>query len=71
MCTRLVTQAAPSLLTVSETAAVMEVSKHTVYRLVHTGHLPAIRTDRSFRLPRVTVLEYMRELSQQAPVNPR
>lgn len=30
-------------LTVAEVASVMRVSKMTVYRLVHSGHLPAIR----------------------------
>ncbi len=36
-------------LTVAEVATVMRVSKMTVYRLVHSGHLPAIRVGRSFR----------------------
>ena len=30
-------------LTVAEVAAVMRVSKMTVYRLVHNGELPAVR----------------------------
>lgn len=48
-------------LTVAETAAVMRVSKMTVYRLVHSGHLPAIRVGRSFRVPEHAVHEYLRE----------
>ncbi|GGQ33872.1 hypothetical protein GCM10010249_60340 [Streptomyces roseolilacinus] len=71
--TRLAVQAAPVLLTVAETASVMRVSKQTVYRLVHGGHLPAVRTasGKSFRIPEAAVLEYVRELFKQAPVNPR
>ena len=35
-------------LTVAEVATVMRVSKMTVYRLVHSGELPAVRVGRSF-----------------------
>jgi excisionase family DNA binding protein len=48
-------------LTVSEVAAVMRVSKMTVYRLVHSGELPAIRVGRSFRVPEQAVHDYLRE----------
>jgi excisionase family DNA binding protein len=34
-------------LTVAEVAAIMRVSKMTVYRLVHSGELEAIRVGRS------------------------
>lgn len=36
-------------LTVAEVASMMRVSKMTVYRLVHSGELPAARVGRSFR----------------------
>jgi len=48
-------------LTVAEVATIMRVSKMTVYRLVHSGHLPAIRVGRSFRVPEQAVHEYLRE----------
>ncbi|MFJ5552942.1 helix-turn-helix domain-containing protein [Streptomyces sp. NPDC093225] len=48
-------------LTVGEVAEVMRVSKMTVYRLVHNGHLPALRVGRSFRVPEHSVHEYLRE----------
>ena len=47
-------------LTVAEVAAVMRVSKMTVYRLVHNGQLPAARVGRSFRVPEKAVDEYLR-----------
>ncbi|WP_438453122.1 helix-turn-helix domain-containing protein [Streptomyces asiaticus] len=50
-----------NFLTVAETASVLRVSKMTVYRLVHSGHLPAIRVGRSFRVPEQAVHEYLRE----------
>jgi len=48
-------------LTVAEVAAVMRVSKMTVYRLVHSGELPAVRVGRSFRVTENTVNEYLRK----------
>jgi excisionase family DNA binding protein len=48
-------------LTVAEVAAVMRVSKMTVYRLVHAGELPAVRVGRSFRVPEHAVHAYLRE----------
>jgi excisionase family DNA binding protein len=33
----------------------MRVSKMTVYRLVHSGDLPAIRFGRSYRVPETAV----------------
>lgn len=41
----------PDLLTVAEVAALLRVSRMTVYRLIHTDELPAIRLGRSFRIP--------------------
>ncbi|CAN5265627.1 hypothetical protein BH09ACT6_BH09ACT6_07780 [soil metagenome] len=42
-------------LTVAEVADMMRVSKMTVYRMVHSGDLPAIRFGRSFRVPETAV----------------
>jgi excisionase family DNA binding protein len=47
-------------LTVAEVAAVMRVSKMTVYRMVHAGELPAVRVGRSFRVPEQAVHDYLR-----------
>lgn len=43
-------------LTVAEVASMMRVSNMTVYRMVHSGELPAIRFGRSFRIPESAVL---------------
>lgn len=42
-------------LTVAEVADMMRVSRMTVYRMVHSGELPAIRFGRSFRVPESAV----------------
>jgi excisionase family DNA binding protein len=46
-------------LTVAEVAEVMRVSKMTVYRLVHSGELPAVRVGRSFRVEERAVHDYL------------
>lgn len=48
-------------LTIAEVAAMMRVSKMTVYRLVHNGELPAVRVGRSFRVTEADVDEYLRK----------
>jgi excisionase family DNA binding protein len=52
-------RAAMSFLTVAEVAAIMRVSKMTVYRLVHGGELAAVRVGRSFRVPEPAVRDYL------------
>jgi excisionase family DNA binding protein len=47
-------------LTVAEVAARMQVSKMTVYRLVHGGELPAALVGRSFRVSRRAVENHLR-----------
>lgn len=51
----------PKFLTVTEVAAMVRVSKMTVYRLVHNGELPAVRVGRSFRVSEDDVDEYLRK----------
>ncbi|MFC6013663.1 helix-turn-helix domain-containing protein [Nocardia lasii] len=46
-------------LTVAEVADLMRVSKMTVYRLVHSGELPAVRVGRSFRVHAKAVHDYL------------
>ena len=47
-------------LTVAEVAALMRVSRMTVYRLVHSGELASVRVGRSFRVPERAVHDYLR-----------
>ncbi len=51
----------PKFLTVAEVAAVMRVSKMTVYRLVHAGELQAVQVGRSYRVPESAVTDYLRD----------
>ncbi|HEY1822019.1 MAG TPA: helix-turn-helix domain-containing protein [Trebonia sp.] len=46
-------------LTVHEVAVIMRLSKMSVYRLVHSGDLEAVRVGRSFRVPEQAVVSYL------------
>ncbi len=52
-------------MTVAEVAELMRVSKMTVYRLVHSGDLPAVRFGRSYRVPENAVHEYVQQAIEQ------
>ncbi len=61
MSTDLPSFAEAKFLTVAEVAALMRVSKMTVYRLIHGAELPALRVGRSFRVPERAVHDYLRD----------
>jgi len=52
--------------TVSEVAATMRVSNMTVYRLIKSGQLPAIRVGKNFRIRESDVDKYLSERSVKA-----
>ncbi|MBA3290792.1 MAG: helix-turn-helix domain-containing protein [Actinobacteria bacterium] len=49
------------LLTVGEVARTMRVSNMTVYRLVKSGQLAAIRVGKNYRIRRTDVERYLNE----------
>lgn len=46
-------------LTVEEVATALRVSKMTVYRMVHDGELPSLRSGRQFRIPEQAVIDHI------------
>lgn len=48
-------------LTVAEVATLMRVSKMSVYRLIHSGELEAVRFGRSFRVKESAVDAYLKD----------
>lgn len=61
------TLASVRFLTVAEVARLMRVSKMTVYRLVHSGDLQAVRVGRSFRVPESAVHAYLHGAFPESP----
>jgi excisionase family DNA binding protein len=53
-------------LTIAEIAAIVRLSKMTVYRLVHSGELEAHRVGRSFRVRRSALAAWL----EQTPYRP-
>ena len=46
-------------MTVAEVAALMRVSRMTVYRMVHEGQIASVKVGRSFRVPETAVNSYL------------
>jgi excisionase family DNA binding protein len=53
------------LLTVGEVAQIMRVSNMTVYRLIKSGQMAAIRVGKNYRLRRKDVERYLTERAVQ------
>ncbi|HML49929.1 MAG TPA: helix-turn-helix domain-containing protein [Propionicimonas sp.] len=53
-------------LKVAEVAAMLRVSRMSVYRLIHCGDLEAVRFGRNFRVPEHAVDAYLRGSYYQA-----
>jgi excisionase family DNA binding protein len=51
------------LLTVAEVASVMRVSNMTVYRLIKSGQLGAVRVGRNYRIRETDLERFLRERS--------
>jgi excisionase family DNA binding protein len=53
-------------LTVGEVAGLLRVSSMTVYRLINSGELPAVRIGKSFRLREEDVDKYLADRYTEA-----
>ncbi|MBU0732127.1 helix-turn-helix domain-containing protein [Patescibacteria group bacterium] len=56
-----------SLLTVSQVAKLLNLSKTTIYRLVETRQIPHYRISGSLRFSRKEIEEYLRQESYRSP----
>lgn len=48
------------LLTVDEATAALKIGKNAIYRLLGSGQLKAYRNGRIWRIPRLSIEEYIR-----------
>ena len=53
------------LLTPEEAAEVLSIGRSKVYELIGHGHLASVRIDRSRRIPRRAVVEFVSRLEEQ------
>ena len=58
------------LLTVGEVAQLMRVSNMTVYRLIKSGQLSAIRVGKNYRIRRSDIERYLTERAVNVPGEP-
>lgn len=61
-----VPSSAPQFMTVAEVAELARVSRMTVYRMVHSGDLPAVRVGNSYRVPAEAVDELLSKTAYDA-----
>lgn len=59
---RIVFKEYPDVLNVEQVSDVLGVSKKTVYKLIHDGALSSLKVGREFRIPKVTLMKYMKVL---------
>jgi excisionase family DNA binding protein len=59
-------QGSTRYLTVAEVARTLRVSNMTVYRLVNSGELPAVRVGKSYRLREEDIDKYLADRYTQA-----
>ena len=55
----------PDVLDVKQVSQLLGVSTKTVYRLLREGTLNSIKVGREFRIPKVSIMKYMKILEPQ------
>jgi len=50
----------PDVLDVKQVSMLLGVSTKTVYRLLHGGTIMSLKVGREFRIPKVTVMKYIK-----------
>lgn len=56
----------PLLLKVEQAALLLNYGRSTVYELIASGQLPAIKLGRTTRIPRTAVEEFVRRMAAQS-----
>jgi len=57
----------PEILDVKQVSKALGVSAKTVYKLIRSGSLPAMKAGREFRVPKVSVMKYVIAFSVSDP----
>ena len=50
----------PEIMSVEETSAVLGVSTKTVYKMLKNGAIPNMKVGRSYRIPKVHLLSFLK-----------
>lgn len=56
----------PDALSAKELAQVLRVNVKTVYKLIRTGEIPAVRVGREYRVAKGTLVDYLRSTERKA-----
>ena len=64
---RIVFKEYPEVLDVKQVSKLLGISTKTVYKLIKTGSLSALRIGREFRFTKVSIMKYMRVIETSNP----
>ena len=56
----------PDALSAKELAQALRVNVKTVYKLIRTGEIPAVRVGREYRVAKGTLVDYLRSTERKA-----
>ncbi|MDE6579200.1 MAG: helix-turn-helix domain-containing protein [Ruminiclostridium sp.] len=51
----------PEALTVKETAEILRVCTKTIYKIINSGELPAVKIGREMRIAKSNIIDYLRQ----------
>ena len=57
----------PDLLSIDQMCAILGISNKTGYRLLHEGKINCLKVGRSYRIPKVHLLTYLRIGCEEKP----
>lgn len=49
----------PDALTVSQAARILQVSTKSLYKLIHSGKIRAVKIGKTHRIPKIKLIEYL------------
>ena len=55
----------PDVLTTKDLQSILGISGKTVFRLLHSGQIKSIKVGRSFRIPKIYLLQYLGLVSDE------
>ena len=50
----------PDVLDVAQVSKILGISKNLVYRILHDGSLLSLKTGRAFRIPKISLMKYVK-----------
>lgn len=56
----------PDVLTITDVSSVLNISTKTVYRLLHDGKITSMKVGRTYRIPKIHLMQYLAMVNDNA-----